>query len=86
MPVDRLSVTVPSELGDAVRALAELRNATVSAVVTEAIAREVRLAALDDALAMAEAKFGPVSEERIAEAEAALARASRGATRPRRGR
>src|SRR2546426_394216 len=62
MPVDRLSVTVPSELGAALRSLAEARGATVSTIVTDAIAHEVRMAALDVALAEADRRFGPVAE------------------------
>jgi predicted transcriptional regulator len=70
--VDRLSVTVPSELGAALRALAEKRGLPVSTVVTEAIAQQVRLAALDVALAHAERRFGPVPDEWIASAESEL--------------
>jgi predicted transcriptional regulator len=77
MAVDRLSVTVPSELGAALRALAELRGATVSMVVSEAIAHQVRLAALDLALAEADRRFGPVAENLVKDAEAELARAAR---------
>jgi predicted transcriptional regulator len=72
MSVDRLSVTVPSELGAALRALADSRGETVSTIVTEAVERQVRLAALDQALAAADRKFGPVPPEMIAEAEAEL--------------
>lgn len=85
MPVDRLSVTVPSELGEALRALAEHRGANVSTVVTEAIAREVRLAALDGALEEADRRFGPLSEDLVARAEAELIATIR-AGRPRRRR
>ena len=72
MAVDRLSVTVPSELGAALRALAEERGATVSMVVSEAIAREVRGAELTRALAAATERFGPVPEALVKEAEAEL--------------
>ena len=72
MAVDRLSVTVPSELGAALRALAEARGATVSTVVTQAIAHEVRLAALDQALSEADRSFGKLPEELVARAEAEL--------------
>ena len=87
MAVDRLSVTVPSELGAALRALAELRGTTVSNVVSEAISHQVRLAALDLALAEADRRFGPVAEDLVADAEAELTRAARRRTatpRPRR--
>lgn len=72
MAVDRLSVTVPSELGAALRALADARRTTVSTVVTEAIAHQIRLAALDLALADADRKFGPVAPELIAKADTEL--------------
>ncbi len=47
MAVDRLRLTVPSELGAALRSLAAERNQSVSTVVTEAIAHHVRMDALD---------------------------------------
>ncbi len=72
MPVDRLSVTVPSELGAALRALAQRRGETVSTLVTDAIAHQVRLAALDTALADADERFGALDEAAIAAAEAVL--------------
>jgi predicted transcriptional regulator len=84
MAVDRLSVTVPAELGAALRALAEARGATVSTIVTQAIAREVRGVALDRALAEADERFGPVPEALVDEAELELARAATGKKRKRR--
>lgn len=77
MSVDRLSVTVPSELGAALRALAELRGATVSTLVSEAISRQLRLAALDLALAEADRRFGPVATGLVDEAQSELVAASR---------
>jgi predicted transcriptional regulator len=68
----RLRLTVPSELGAALRALAEARGTTVSHVVTEAIDHHVRVAALDRLLADADRRFGPVPEELIAREEAKL--------------
>jgi hypothetical protein len=85
MAVDRLSVTVPSDLGSALRALAKARRANVSTVVAEAIAREVRLAALDRALAAADDRFGALDADLVARAEADLAEATRLA-RPQRAR
>ena len=72
MAVDRLSVTVPSELGAALRALAERRGETVSNIVSDAIAHAVRLAALDHALREADREFGAVDPSMIAKAEAAM--------------
>lgn len=82
MTVDRLSVTVPGELGVALRELAERRGETVSNLVTEAIARQVRLAALDDALALAARRHGALDDESVRRAEDELVQAMR----PRRGR
>ncbi len=72
MAVDRLSVTVPSELGEALRALAASRGETVSTVVTDAIAQQLRLVALDLALAEADVRFGKLPAKLIAAAEAEL--------------
>jgi predicted transcriptional regulator len=84
MSVDRLSVTVPSELGAALRGLAKARGETVSTVVTEAIAHQVRLAALDRALLEADRRFGPIAEELVEEAEVELSRATAKGRRKRR--
>jgi len=84
MAIDRLSVTVPSELGVALRRLAKARGQTVSTVVAEAIAHEIRLAAMDVALAEAEKHHGPVPEELVARAEADLVAASKRGRRARR--
>lgn len=86
MAIDRLSVTVPSELGAALRALAEARGATVSAVVADAIAHQVRMAALDLALDEADRRFGPIDDAQIAAAEAELVKAARRGARRRRKR
>lgn len=84
MAVDRLSVTVPERLGRELRALAKARGANVSAVVTEAIEREVRMAALERALREADERFGPVDDGLILRAEGRLAASTRRAKRPRR--
>jgi predicted transcriptional regulator len=81
MAVDRLSVTVPSELGAALRTLAEARGETVSAIVVEAIARQLRLVALDVALAEADQRFGPVPKRLVTEAESELLAAIRGGSK-----
>ncbi len=84
MAVDRLSVTVPSELGAALRALAEARGATVSTVVADAIAHQVRMAALDLVLEEANRKFGPVDDKHLAAAEAELVKAAKRGSRRKR--
>lgn len=86
MAVDRLSVTVPSELGEALRMLAEARGETVSMLVTEAIAHQVRTAALERALADADKRFGPVSTELIDKARTELATSRKPRSRKRRSR
>ncbi len=78
-------MTVPSELGAALRALAKARGENVSTVVTEAIARQVRLAALDGALAEADRQFGTLAEELVTRAEAELVAATK-RRKPRRRR
>jgi post-segregation antitoxin (ccd killing protein) len=47
MPLERLRVTVPHDLGAKVRALAIARGVTVSTILVEAIAQQIRSAALD---------------------------------------
>ena len=86
MPIDRLSVTVPSELGVALRGLAKARGQTVSTVVADAIAHEVRLAALDIALAEAARRHGPIPEELVARAEAELIEGSKRRSKAKRSR
>jgi predicted transcriptional regulator len=85
MSVDRLSVTVPSDMGAALRALAQARGTTVSNVVAEAIGHEIRLAALDRALAEADRRFGGLAEELVVRAAEELSRNARMA-RPKRRR
>ncbi len=57
----------------------------MSTVVADAIAHQIRLAELDAALAEADRRFGPVPEALIAEAEAELTAAQRGARKRRHG-
>ena len=76
MSVDRVSVTVPSTLGTAMRTLARARGETVSTFVADSIAHRIRLAALDSALAAADDRFGPVPPARIDLAETDLRRAA----------
>ena len=84
MSVDRLSVTVPSKLGAAMRTLARARGQSISTLVTDAIAHEVRLADLDRALAAADQRFGVIPAEHIDEAEGQLLRAIRGGRKSKR--
>ncbi len=84
--VDRLSVTVPAELGAALRALAELRGETVSTIVSDAIAHQVRLSAMDLALAKANRKHGTLAPSLVAAAEAELSASALRKRRARRAR
>lgn len=77
MGVDRISVALPAELGAALRELAANRKQPVSAVVAEAIERQIRLERLAEALDAAEEQWGPVEDDDVAEAEAVFARAAR---------
>lgn len=86
MSVDRLSVTVPSDVGAALRALAGARRTTVSTVVAQAILHELRLAALDQALADADAHFGVLEEDLVLQAEAELSKNTQRAKQGRRHR
>lgn len=87
MNVDRLSVTVPSKLGAAMRTLAKARGQSLSTLVADAIAHEIRLADLDRALAAADQRFGVIPGDRIDQAEAELVGAiRRGKRKPKRAR
>ncbi len=77
MGVERFSVTLPAELGAALRALAEQRGLPISAILAEAVDHQVRLSYLAEALDVADARFGEVDEAAVAEAEAELANAAR---------
>ncbi len=68
MNVDRLSVTVPTEMGAELRRVADLRGQPVSTFVAEAISHQLRLEALNETLREDDLEFGPVSEEGIADA------------------
>jgi hypothetical protein len=72
MNVDRLSVTVPAELGAELRRVCAQRGEPVSNLVAEAIERQLRLIALDEALRAADDEFGPVPEEDVMRAMQAL--------------
>lgn len=85
--VDRLSVTVPRELGAAMRTLARARRQTLSMLVTEGMAHQLRLASLETALAAADERFGALARGQVDGAEVALVQAMhRGQRKPRRAR
>ena len=66
--VDRLSITLPRELGREVRAAAAATSLSVSAWLTEAAAQALRNRLLGVALDEWEKEHGALSEAEIAEA------------------
>ncbi len=86
MSVDRLSVTVPSELGAVMRTKARARGETVSTFVAESIAQRLRHEALGEALAAADRQFGPLPVEEIDRTVAELRRAMKKRRAPARHR
>jgi predicted transcriptional regulator len=69
MAVDRLSITVDSELGQAVREAAAAQGMSVSSWASEALAQRVRNHFLREALDAWEAEAGPLTDEDRAEAK-----------------
>jgi hypothetical protein len=72
MPVDRFSLTMDPDLGAAVRDAAERAGTTVSAWLSQAAADRVRNELLGAALDRWAEEDGPLTEEELAEARAAL--------------
>jgi hypothetical protein len=70
--VDRFSVTMPPELGNAVREAAAREGASVSTWLSEAAADKIRNELLGAALDAWEAENGPFSDEELNAAAAAL--------------
>lgn len=75
--VDRFSITLPSELGSAVRAAAEAESRTISAWLASAVTAELRRRALDEALVAWQAQHGELMPEELAAAAETLANAPR---------
>jgi predicted transcriptional regulator len=75
MAVDRLSITVDSELGQAVRQAAAAEGVSVSSWASEALADRVRRHSLRAFLDDWEAEQGPFTEEEMAEADRLIAEA-----------
>ena len=72
MAVDRLSVTVGSDLGREVRAAARRRGLSVSSWVAQAIEAGLRNEYLGEALAAWEAEQGALTEEELVAADRIL--------------
>lgn len=77
--VDRLSVTMPPEVGAAVRDSAARQRTSVSNWLTDAAALRLRNELLGAALDAWEAEDGPFSDSELNAAAAALSRTRRGA-------
>lgn len=78
--VDRLSVTMPPEVGSAVREAAARQGTSVSSRITEAASRRLRNELLGAALDKWEAENGAITEEELdaAAADLRIAPRSRG--------
>jgi hypothetical protein len=75
--VDRFSVTMPPEIGTAVREAAARQGASVSNWLAHAAAQRLRNELLGTALYAWEAEDGPFSDEELQAAAAALKAARR---------
>ena len=75
--VDRLSVTMPPEIGAAVREAAARQGTSVSTWLTSAAAQRLRNELLGAALDRWEVEEGPFSDEELDAAAAALGRSGR---------
>lgn len=71
-PVDRFSITMPPDLGDAVRRAAERDGTSVSSWLSEAAAQRLRNDLLGAALDAWESEDGAFSDDELAQAAAAL--------------
>lgn len=72
MKVDKLSISIDPELGDAVREAAGRSGMAVSAWLADAARRKLREQALTEFLAEWQAKHGDLTAEEIARAESEL--------------
>jgi predicted transcriptional regulator len=75
MTMDRISITVDAELGQAVRQAAAAEGVSVSSWASEALADRVRKHSLRAFLDEWEAEAGPISDEDKAEAKRIFAEA-----------
>jgi post-segregation antitoxin (ccd killing protein) len=83
MATSRITVTVDTELEEVLRRVSSERGVSISALVSEAIAQELRYVALDEFLDHAEKEFGPVSQEALDNADRVIDRALiRSSTKP----
>jgi hypothetical protein len=82
--VEKMSVSFDLELGEAIRTSAAGQEQSVSAWLAEAARDRLRLEALGDAVGAWEERYGPLSEDEVAEADRQLTKPKRPAPkRPR---
>jgi hypothetical protein len=70
--VDKMSISMDPELGDAVRLAAERAGASVSAWLADAAAARIRKQALAEFLSAWQAKHGKITATELAKARAEL--------------
>jgi post-segregation antitoxin (ccd killing protein) len=75
MATSRITVTVDTELEEVLRRVSSARGVSISALVSEAIAQELRYVALEEFLDHAEREFGPISQGALDEADRIIDRA-----------
>jgi predicted transcriptional regulator len=79
MSTSRITISISSELNEALRRIAVETNESVSSIAAEALAQRVRDAAIDDFLVHAKEKFGEIPQEALDSADRLLAKtAARG--------
>ncbi len=84
MAIDRITFTVSTELGTAIRDLATELGVPVSSIVATSVERHLRQRSLGEAVQEAQARIGPNNQDFVDEVSAAFDRATR-ATRATRG-
>ena len=77
MTVDRISLTIPIELGVQAREAARARGESLSAWITQAVESRLRNQFLGDALTAYENEFGAFTAQEMEKADALMQRASR---------
>ena len=72
MKVDKMSISLDPQLGDAIRASAGRLDSSVSAWLAEAARIRLRQEALEELMADWQAEHGPITAEELARAEREL--------------
>ncbi len=76
MTTSRITISISSELNEAIRKIALSANESVSSIVAQAIAQRVREAAIDDFLVHAKEKFGELPASALEAADQLLQEAA----------